>query len=873
MKKFVFVSAFINVNNEMNEKNRIDEQLYSRYVDILLMTIPNIVIYLDGEMYENYYKLFGNKIQLYNKEGTFLPLKNNEIEIMKSENYNNIINRDYGRDIHEKTDPLINLLQHNKIIFLKRTKEIFDSDYYVWIDCDYIKNYDIPYSLMVENDYNEEQILIGCVKSFKALENELDTVCKENEICYYLNFFNLILQSEVMIFPKNKVDDYFNEYVNELNIVKNKLITTCSNGIHLLLINKHRNMFKTVLTIVNGQFFKSIQSSLLNKKIELIENIDYTKQTPLCKIMNDEGFYKEKNNTKLYNSLFNEIKDKEVSMFEFGNWNISNDNLNVNLIGWSKYFNHEKSVFYGGNINVGSLNTKRINTYNINQYDKFGLLMITKYDIYNLWDKNSIPNFDVIIDNCMNNFKDNKCLFESSIIKLKRGGVYIIENIIDCKEYQNWSNDIKNKYFGLEICFYNLSSTNHVMIIKKVNDYSYLNNISNQMFLFDKIKRFSIDYDYVRDIYNYSKNKKRVLEIGNNNMTNIIYLLISNPDIVIDYICFNPNGVSDDFYFLNTQFNNRINRIPINLNRLLINDIIDESVINMIVNNHYDLIEIKFDEHINSQNLNNRLFNSLQNIINGDVLFINHTFVDKAIYSFIKKEFTILEKNDKSNVVISHYNQNSKLGRFKNKHKLFIVSSVIFCDSFFTPENRLKQTMETLQSLKNKDPDCLILIVEGSEYNWYSHQFDDDIMIHYTTNVNQYSSRNKSAGEIILLSNCLDSFIFNNIIQNVDIERIFKISGRYVLTDDFEFKNHLVADISGNMSEYVKSIQTSLFSFTPKVLNNIKNMLREYKLDINHNSIEEILYSYIKKNKLTFKHIIILGVKAQMGTDGQLYLR
>jgi hypothetical protein len=38
--------------------------------------------------------------------------------------------------------------------------------------------------------------------------------------------------------------------------------------------------------------------------------------------------------------------------------------------------------------------------------------------------------FDIIIDDGLHEFKANVCFFENSIFKLKRGGYYIIEDII-----------------------------------------------------------------------------------------------------------------------------------------------------------------------------------------------------------------------------------------------------------------------------------------------------------------------------------------------------------------------------------------------------------------------------------------------------------
>ena len=161
--------------------------------------------------------------------------------------------------------------------------------------------------------------------------------------------------------------------------------------------------------------------------------------TELCKIMGDCGSDKGSelithswhNYTLLYYKIFKEKKMENLRVFELGlgtNNTYVKSNMGINgkpgasLYGWEKFFPNAK--IYGADIDRDILfQTNRIKTYYCDQ--------LNPEDIKKMWSNKDLwEPFDIIIEDGLHEFEANVCFFENSIFKLKRGGYYIIEDII-----------------------------------------------------------------------------------------------------------------------------------------------------------------------------------------------------------------------------------------------------------------------------------------------------------------------------------------------------------------------------------------------------------------------------------------------------------
>jgi hypothetical protein len=117
--------------------------------------------------------------------------------------------------------------------------------------------------------------------------------------------------------------------------------------------------------------------------------------------------------------------------------------------------------------------------------------------------------------------------------------------------------------------------------------------------------------------------------------------------------------------------------------------------------------------------------------------------------------------------------------------------------SVFTHEERFEQTIKTIQTIREKIPNSKIFIVECSILNdkqtdyliknsdYFLNLYDDENIR------NQTSSVSKSLGEGIMTI-CAIEYIQNN---NINYDNFFKITGRYWLSDNFNYNNFENDDI------------------------------------------------------------------------------
>ncbi len=161
---------------------------------------------------------------------------------------------------------------------------------------------------------------------------------------------------------------------------------------------------------------------------------EYLTPTTLCAIMTSCGSDKgdiRHNYTTLYSKLFSQWKEKDINLFELG---LGTNNLDVpsnmgsegkpgaSLYGWSIYF--PKAHIYGADIDKRVLfNDQNIKTYYCDQLDENSIKELFEHpDLKDL-------QFDIIIEDGLHQFEANLIFLWNSIAKLKKGGIYIVEDL------------------------------------------------------------------------------------------------------------------------------------------------------------------------------------------------------------------------------------------------------------------------------------------------------------------------------------------------------------------------------------------------------------------------------------------------------------
>ena len=186
--------------------------------------------------------------------------------------------------------------------------------------------------------------------------------------------------------------------------------------------------------------------------------------TSLCEIMgrnkSDKGHTNITeswhNYTTYYYSIFNEIRNNKLRIFELG-LGTNNVNLDSNmgadgrpgasLYGWAEFF--PNSDIFGADIDKDILfKEDRISTFYCDQTNP--------EVIKEMWSSPALEQgFDIIIEDGLHTYEANVCFFENSIHKLNSGGYYIIEDILthDIDKFKNkiveWESMYKDCTFTL----------------------------------------------------------------------------------------------------------------------------------------------------------------------------------------------------------------------------------------------------------------------------------------------------------------------------------------------------------------------------------------------------------------------------------------
>jgi len=122
-----------------------------------------------------------------------------------------------------------------------------------------------------------------------------------------------------------------------------------------------------------------------------------------------------------------------------------------------------------------------------------------------------------------------------------------------------------------------------------------------------------------------------------------------------------------------------------------------------------------------------------------------------------------------------------------SKNILFIITSLVKVKdnyvSAFTTDERYKQTLNTIHSIRSRLPYAEIVVVEASHSN--TPVVFEDVIMYYVDNA--ILGESKSIGEATILKTFTSSLLYKNLTCEKN-HLVFKISGRYFLDENFDIK-------------------------------------------------------------------------------------
>lgn len=218
-------------------------------------------------------------------------------------------------------------------------------------------------------------------------------------------------------------------------------------------------------------------------------------------------------------------------------------------------------------------------------------------------------------------------------------------------------------------------------------------------------------------------------------------------------------------------------------------------------------------------------------------------------------------------VVLSLFAKNSQSGNKDGAPYCFIITSVIYpkpgkkiqyngVRSIFSPEDRAKQTQQTIDSIRSRVPGAKIILVESGLQEKLPFDLDksaDQYIYVGGKKLVRWScdSKQKSLGEIMMLWYAMRSFKFT-------ADFYFKISGRYFLNEEFNLSSWQEGEF---VLQYIKEdyICTRLYGFKKSSFLTWKSaLLKGIPLTMIAYPIENTLAKYIPRKKVY--RLVRLGV-------------
>jgi hypothetical protein len=243
------------------------------------------------------------------------------------------------------------------------------------------------------------------------------------------------------------------------------------------------------------------------------------------------------------------------------------------------------------------------------------------------------------------------------------------------------------------------------------------------------------------------------------------------------------------------------------------------------------------------------------------------------------------------------------------KNIVLLTSAVYTNYGIYNPQDRIKQTLETAKSAKKYIPGAVIILVDNSKVDvqnddsseinelidtvdYYIDNSDDEDIKYFHNNVQNYDI-GKNAMEAMGLMKALTYIAGDEDMKKViaDADRIFKLSGRYQVTDKFDITKF---DNANTKDKYVFKraqpswinpadtgvntlLQTRLWSFTPSLfletIGMYKNIIENMVSLFNQNKYidnEHSMSKFIPKDKLV--ELETVGLQGNIAPNGMMII-
>ena len=241
---------------------------------------------------------------------------------------------------------------------------------------------------------------------------------------------------------------------------------------------------------------------------------------------------------------------------------------------------------------------------------------------------------------------------------------------------------------------------------------------------------------------------------------------------------------------------------------------------------------------------------------------------------------------------------------------IVLLTSALYTNyGIYDPKERIQQTLETAQSAKKYIPGAVVVLVDNSKVDVLNEDSDEfnellDTVDYYLDNCEDPDIElfhrtcdnydiGKNAMEALGMTKALRHMLADEDMQKElkDCHRIFKLSGRYRVTDQFDIKKF---DNENTKDKYVFKqsqpswinpedtgvntlLQTRLWSFTPSLLedtsemykNIVETMLKMFN-EQKYIDNEHAMSKFIPKDKLV--ELETVGLEGNIAPNGMMVI-
>lgn len=173
--------------------------------------------------------------------------------------------------------------------------------------------------------------------------------------------------------------------------------------------------------------------------------------------------------------------------------------------------------------------------------------------------------------------------------------------------------------------------------------------------------------------------------------------------------------------------------------------------------------------------------------------------------------------------------------------------------SVYSKDERYVQTLETLESVKKYIPDTDIAIVECSPVSkmLYDLSTKADVFLNLYPNEEIRKTPNKGVAEARMLLAMLD------IIEKWEYQNVFKLTGRYLLNNDFDYSLWDNKSITVKKTNHYSgpSIHTFLYKFNKDSISKLKEICDYLIISNDSAPAEQVFHKYLSDTA----HISIVG--------------